>query len=71
SPAPEDAAFTRTQLDAFEALARKLRGAGYTLPPLHAQALFFTYFCRMASRKEIIEKTKDGLKIKMDNERAA
>lgn len=38
SPAPEDAAFTRTQLDAFEALARKLRGAGYTLPPLHAQA---------------------------------
>ena len=37
-PAPEDAAFTRTQLDAFEALARKLRGAGYTLPPLHAQA---------------------------------
>ncbi len=33
--------------------------------------LFFTYFCRMASRKEIIEKTKDGLKIKMDNERAA
>jgi len=25
----------------------------------------------MASRKEIIEKTKDGLKIKMDNERAA
>ena len=33
--------------------------------------LFFTYFCRMTSRREIIEKTKDVLKIKMDNKRAA
>ena len=33
--------------------------------------LFFTYFCRITSRKEIIEKNKDGLKIKMDNKRAA
>lgn len=32
---------------------------------------FFTYFCRMTSRKEIIEKTKDTLKIKMDNKRVA
>ena len=33
--------------------------------------LFFTYFCRMTSRKVIIEKTKDILNIKMDNKRAA
>lgn len=33
--------------------------------------LFFTYFCRITSRREIIEKTKDVLKIKMDNKRAA
>ncbi len=33
--------------------------------------LFFTYFCRMISRKETIGKTKDVLKIKMDNKRAA
>ena len=33
--------------------------------------LFFTYFCRMTSRREIIEKNKDVLKIKMDNKRAA
>ena len=33
--------------------------------------LFFTYFCRITSRKVIIEKTKDVLKIKMDNKRAA
>ncbi|EHL86059.1 transposase, partial [Coprobacter fastidiosus] len=33
--------------------------------------LFFTYFCRMTSRRGIIEKTKDVLKIKMDNKRAA
>ena len=31
-------AWAEVDLDAFEALARKLRGAGYTLPPLHAQA---------------------------------
>ena len=33
--------------------------------------LFFTYFCRITSRKEIIEKNKDGFNIKMDNKRAA
>ena len=33
--------------------------------------LFFTYFCRITSRKEIIEKNKDGVKIKMDYKRAA
>ncbi len=33
--------------------------------------LFFTYFCRITSRRETIEKTKDVLKIKMDNKRAA
>ena len=32
---------------------------------------FFTYFCRITSRKRIIEKNKDGFKIKMDNRRAA
>ncbi|KAA4746986.1 IS5/IS1182 family transposase, partial [Bacteroides fragilis] len=32
---------------------------------------FFTYFCRITSRKKIIEKNKDGFKIKMDNRRAA
>ncbi|WP_455674706.1 transposase, partial [Phocaeicola sp.] len=33
--------------------------------------LFFTYFSRMTSRREIIEKNKDVLKIKMENKRAA
>jgi len=31
----------------------------------------FTYFCRMTSRKVIIEKNKEDLNIKMDNKRAA
>ena len=33
--------------------------------------LFLTYFWRITFPKEIIEKTKDVLKIKMDNKRAA
>ena len=33
--------------------------------------LIFTYFCRMTSRKVIIEKNKEDLNIKMDNKRAA
>ena len=33
--------------------------------------LIFTYFCRVTSRKVIVEKNKEVLKIKMDNKRAA
>ncbi len=71
-----DSAWNRFRLRGIEKVKTEftLVGIAHNLRKLTKKVSFlliFTYFCRMTSRKVIIEKNKEGLNIKMDNKRAA